>query len=49
MSNVYKVFAGVGLLIGAYLFLNNYKGTVEIIQTIGTQGVAGVKTLQGRG
>lgn len=49
MSNVYKAISGIGLLIGAYLFLSNYKGTVEIIQTIGTQGVAGVKTLQGRG
>lgn len=43
-----KIFGGVGVLIGIYLFVANGDKTVSIIKTLGTQGVEGIRTLQGR-
>lgn len=48
MSTIYKVVAGIGLLIGLFLVLANRQATSEIIATLGTQGISGIKTLQGR-
>lgn len=41
--------AGVGLLIGIYLFLYNGGATVNIINAIASNSVSGIKVLQGRG
>lgn len=40
--------AGIGMLIAIFLFLNNYTGTVKIINSISSNTVAGIKVLQGR-
>lgn len=48
MSSIYKVVAGIGLLIGMFLVLANFQATTSIINTLGTQGISGIKTLQGR-
>lgn len=48
MNKVFDVIAGVGLLIGIFLFLNNSKATTSIIQTISTNSISGIRTLQGR-
>lgn len=47
--NLGKVLAGIGLLIGIFLVINGGDSTVKIIQTIATNSVDGIKTLQGRG
>ena len=41
--------AGIGLLIGIYLFLNHANETKTIINAIATNSVSGIKVLQGRG
>lgn len=48
MSKVFDVLAGIGILIGIYLFIANWNGTVKIIDTLATNAISGVKTLQGR-
>lgn len=48
MGGVVKVLTGIGLLIGIYLFLNNWTGTVAVINGLGSQTWKGVSTLQGR-
>lgn len=48
MNNFYKIVAGVGLLIGMFLVLSNFQASTSIINTLGTQGISGIKTLQGR-
>lgn len=48
MGSVYKVIAGIGTLIAVYLFLNNYRATTSIINTIGTNSIKGIQVLQGR-
>lgn len=48
MNKVFDVVAGIGILIGIYLFLSNGKSTTDIISSIGTNATAGIKTLQGR-
>jgi hypothetical protein len=48
MGRVFDVISGMGILIAIYLFLNNGNSTVSIIQTIGNNTTAGIKTLQGR-
>ena len=40
--------AGIGLLIGIFLFLNNGSATTSIINSIATNSVSGIKVLQGR-
>lgn len=48
MGTVYKVIAGIGTLIAIYLFLSNYRATTSIINTIGSNAIDGIQTLQGR-
>lgn len=48
MPNIGKIIAGIGLLIGIYLFVNRADDTSKIINTIATNGISGIKTLQGR-
>ena len=48
MGNVYKIIAGIGVLIAIYLFLSNYKATTNIISTISSNAIKGVQVLQGR-
>jgi hypothetical protein len=43
-----KIVAGIGLLIGIYLFVANGDKTVKIINSIASNTTAGIKTLQGR-
>lgn len=40
--------AGIGLLIGIYLFLSKANETRTIINAIATNSVSGIKVLQGR-
>lgn len=48
MSKVFDVLAGIGVLIGIYLFLANYTATTAIISTFASNATQGIKTLQGR-
>lgn len=48
MNSVYKVVAGIGMLIFAYLIVKNWVGTTSVIQTIASNSISGIKTLQGR-
>ena len=49
MSKLVTVLSGIGVLIAIYLFLNNGRETTSIINSIGSNSIAGIKTLQGRG
>jgi hypothetical protein len=42
------MIAGIGILIGIYLFLANGKQTVSIINSIAGNTTSGIKVLQGR-
>jgi len=46
--NLGKILAGVGLLIGIYLFIKNADQTVKVVNTIAGNSINGIKTLQGR-
>lgn len=46
--NVTKVISGIGILIFIFLIVSNYKATTSVINTIGSNAVLGIKTLQGR-
>lgn len=48
MSKFVSILAGIGTLIGIYLFLANGKETTNIINSIGSNSISGIKTLQGR-
>ena len=48
MDKVYKVIAGIGMLIFVYLILINYQGTTSVIQSLASNATYGIKTLQGR-
>lgn len=43
-----KILAGVGTLIGIYLFVSNGSQTVKIIDSLSRNATSGIKTLQGR-
>jgi len=43
-----ETIGGIGLLIGIYLFLVNFKGTVAILNAIAKPSIDMVETLQGR-
>jgi hypothetical protein len=47
--NIGKVISGIGVLIAVYLFVSRADETATIINTIASNSVAGIKTLQGRG
>jgi hypothetical protein len=46
--NLGKVIAGVGLLIGIYLFVSRAGDTTKIINSLATNSINGIKVLQGR-
>lgn len=48
MNTIYKVVAGIGVLIAIYLFLSNGKETTSIISTISSNAIKGIQVLQGR-
>ena len=43
-----RIMAGVGILIAIYLLVKNADQTAKIIQTIASNSIAGISTLQGR-
>jgi len=47
-STVLEVVSGVFVLIGIYLFVKNFNGTVSIINALFSNSVSGIKALQGR-
>lgn len=47
-STVLEVVSGVFVLIGIYLFVKNFNGTVSIINSLFSNSVSGIKALQGR-
>ncbi len=49
MGQVGKIVAGMGLLIGLYLVIHDYSGTVSIINSIANATTGTVKVLQARG
>jgi len=49
MSKVTSIVTMIFILIGIYLFLARGKETVNIINSIAANSVAGIKVLQGRG
>lgn len=49
MNSVIKVLSGIGLLIGMGILIWNYRGAVSLINSIGSNSISGIKTLQGRG
>jgi len=49
MEKAYKIIAGIGLLIFVFLVVANSKGTTSVINTIASNSIMGIKTLQGRG
>ncbi|KTF58635.1 hypothetical protein [Bacillus amyloliquefaciens] len=48
VNKFFDVIAGIGILIGIYLFLKNAKSTTSIISTIASNSISGIKVLQGR-
>jgi hypothetical protein len=48
MSDIYKIVAGMGMLIFVYLLVYNYTGATSIISTLGKTTNDTVKNLQGR-
>jgi len=48
VNKVFDIFAGMGILIGIYLFLANGKQSVAIINSIAGNTTQGIKVLQGR-
>ncbi|CAM2914889.1 hypothetical protein [Erysipelothrix tonsillarum] len=48
MKKILTILTGIGILIGIFLFLNNWSASVSIINAVGKNATAGIKTLQGR-
>lgn len=48
MNQVFGVIAGIGILIGIFLFLSRGDETVRIINSIASNSIRGISTLQGR-
>lgn len=48
MNQISNWLAGIGMLIGIYLFLSNANATVKIIDGIGSNMINGIQVLQGR-
>ncbi len=48
MGHLTTWLSGIGILIFIYLVLARGEQTAKIINTLGTQGVSAIKTLQGR-
>jgi len=47
-ATITEIVGGVFVLVGIYLFVVNFTGTAQIIRTLGSQSVAGIRALQGR-
>lgn len=48
MTKFVGILSGIGVLIAIFLFLNNGTKTVSIINSLASNSIAGIKTLQGR-
>lgn len=48
MNYIFRIFGGIGILIGIYLFLSNGGTTLSIINTMATNLIDGIQVLQGR-
>jgi len=48
MNKLMEIITGMGILIGIYLFVANWNGTVKIINALAKPSVDMVRTLQGR-
>ena len=48
MGNLSKILSGTAILIGIYLIIANSKGTVSVVNSLGSVYTDGVKALQGR-
>lgn len=48
MNKFVDILSGIGVLIGIYLFISNGDKTVKIIDTVATNSIKGISTLQGR-
>jgi hypothetical protein len=48
MNKVVSIISGIGVLILVYLFLSNSTSSVKIINSVATNSIKGIKTLQGR-
>lgn len=48
MNRFWDMVAGIGILIGIFLVLTRSKETALIINTISSNAIQGIKTLQGR-
>lgn len=46
--NFGRIVAGMGVLIGMYLIIANGNQSTKIIETISSNSINGIKTLQGR-
>lgn len=49
MSDVYKIVAGMGVLIALFLIITNREGSVGVITGIGGQVKNTITALQGKG
>lgn len=48
MKKLVSILAGIGMLIGIFLFLSKGDETVSIINSLAGNATGGIKTLQGR-
>lgn len=48
MNRFWDAVAGVGILIGIYLFLTRARESTMIINALASNAIQGIKTLQGR-
>jgi len=48
MKNIMTIVAGMGVLIGIFLFLNNWQASRAVIQAIADGTTGTIKTLQAR-
>lgn len=48
VGKVFAAIAGVGILIAIYLFVKNPSGTTGVINSLGSNTIRGIATLQGR-
>lgn len=48
MGHIFKIFGGIGILIGLYLVLSKGTQTVKIINAVSGNMLSGIQVLQGR-
>lgn len=49
MKSITEILSGIGILIAIYLILSNGKAMSQLIESVLSNGVNGIKVLQGRG